>query len=56
MEKIFSQFQVYDIYLGIRDELPGETDQQNLPGLYTGPQQQQARTERTSTCNSISGI
>ena len=37
---------VYEIYLGIRDELLDDPSQQSLPGLYTGPQQRQARTER----------
>ena len=40
---------VYEIYLGIRDELLDDPSQQSLPGLYTGPQQRQARTKRTQT-------
>ena len=47
---------VYEIYLGIRDELLDDPSQQSLPGLYTGPQQRQARTERTQTSGGNSGI
>ena len=47
---------VYEIYLGIRYELLGETAQQSLPGLYTGPQQRQTRTKRTGTSCGNSGI
>ena len=47
---------VFELYLGIRDELLGDTGQQSLPGIYTGPQRGQARTQRTSTCTSTSGI
>ena len=47
---------VYEKYLSLRDELLEDTAQQSLPGLYTGPQRQQARTTSTRTSCSSSGI
>ena len=47
---------VYEIYLGLRDELLDDASQQSLPGLHTGPQRQPARAQRTRTSCSNSGI
>ena len=47
---------VYEIYLGVRDELLEDPSQQSIPGLYTGPQQKQARTKRTQTSRGNRGI
>ena len=47
---------VYESYLGLRDELLDDISLQSLPWLHTGPLQQLARTQRTRTSCSNSGI
>ena len=47
---------VYEIYLGLRDELLDDASQQSLPGLHTGPRRQLTRAERTRISCSNSGI
>ena len=49
--------EAYETYLSMRDDILGDTySSTSLPGLYTGPQRHQARTDRDSARSSTGDI